>query len=287
MKAYRKPDGSIQLFRPDMNIARMKNTCERMCMPEVPGDLFMAGLKAVIEADKDWVPSGKNTSLYIRPFMFGDEVSFSVLPAKHYKFMIILSPTGSYYAANDAGLTTARIYVQDTYIRAARGGTGYAKVGGNYGGGMRASQDAIKYNCKDVLWLDAKEHKYVEEVGTSNAFFMIGDTVYTSSLTGSILPGVTRDSTLQLLKKWGYKVEERRILLSEVLEAAADGSLKEAWATGTACVISPIGQLKFRGEDYPINGGVVGELSQRLYDTLYGMQTGIREPEMDGWVVKM
>ena len=180
MKAYRKPDGSIQLFRPDMNIARMKNTCERMCMPEVPGDLFMAGLKAVIEADKDWVPHSKNTSLYIRPFMFGDEVSFSVLPAKHYKFMIILSPTGSYYAANDAGLTTARIYVQDTYIRAARGGTGYAKVGGNYGGGMRASQDAIKYNCKDVLWLDAAEHKYVEEIGTSNAFFVIGDEVITA-----------------------------------------------------------------------------------------------------------
>ena len=136
-----------------------------------------------------------------------------------------------------------------------------------------------------MLWLDAKEHKYVEEVGTSNAFFMIGDTVYTASLTGSILPGVTRDSTIQLLKKWGYKVEEKRILLSEVLDAAADGSLKEAWATGTACVISPIGQLRFRGDDYPINGGAVGALSQRLYDTLYGMQTGILEPEMDGWVV--
>ena len=159
MKAYRTPDGGIQIFRPDMNIKRMARTNERMCIPELPGDLFLAAVKAVIEADRDWVPSAPGTAMYIRPFIFGDEVSFSVLPAKHYKFMIILSPTGSYYAANDGGLSTTRIYVQDKYIRAAHGGTGYAKVGGNYGGGMRASQDAMKYNCKDVLWLDGAEHE--------------------------------------------------------------------------------------------------------------------------------
>jgi branched-chain amino acid aminotransferase len=152
---------------------------------------------------------------------------------------------------------------------------------------MIAATEAKKQGCEEVLWLDAKEHRYVEEVGTSNAFFMIGDTVITSSLTGSILPGVTRDSTLQLLKKWGIKTEERRLLLSEVLEAAENGTLKEAWATGTACVISPIGLLRYRGTDYPINGEKVGELSQKLYDTLYGMQTGIREPEMEGWVVTL
>ena len=180
MKAYKTPEGAIQIFRPEMNIARMARTCERMCIPELPGELFLAAVKAVIWEDRDWIPSSPGTALYIRPFIFGDEVSFSVLPAKHYRFMIILTPTGSYYAANDGGLSTTRIFVQDEYIRAARGGTGFAKVGGNYGGGMRASLDAMKYNCKDVLWLDAAEHKYVEEIGTSNAFFRINDEVITA-----------------------------------------------------------------------------------------------------------
>lgn len=283
MKAYRKPDGSIQLFRPDMNVARMKNTCERMCMPEVPGDLFLAALKAVIEVDKDWIPSAPGTSLYIRPFLFGDEVSFSVLPAKHYKFMIILSPTGSYYAANDGGLSTTRIYVQDKYIRAARGGTGYAKVGGNYGGGMRASQDAIKFQCKDVLWLDAAEHKYVEEIGTSNAFFMIGDEVITAPLdSGTILPGITRNSVIQLLRSWGVKVSERKLSIDEIEAAAADGTLKEIFASGTAAVISPIGWLNHNGVDMQVADGKVGPVAQKLYDNLYGMQTGTVEDTM-GW----
>ena len=283
MKAYRKPDGSIQLFRPDMNIARMKNTCERMCMPEIPGDLFLAAVKAVIEVDKDWIPSAPGTSLYIRPFLFGDEVSFSVLPAQHYKFMIILSPTGSYYAANDGGLSTTRIYVQDKYIRAAKGGTGYAKVGGNYGGGMRASQDAMKFNCKDVLWLDAAEHKYVEEIGTSNAFFMIGDEVITAPLdSGTILPGITRNSVIQLLKSWGVKVSERKLSIDEVEAAAADGTLKEIFASGTAAVISPIGWLNHNGVDMQVADGKVGPVAQKLYDNLYGMQTGTVEDTM-GW----
>ena len=195
MKAYKTPEGAIQIFRPEMNIARMARTCERMCIPELPGELFLAAVKAVIWEDRDWIPSSPGTALYIRPFIFGDEVSFSVLPAKHYRFMIILTPTGSYYAANDGGLATTRIFVQDEYIRAARGGTGFAKVGGNYGGGMRASLDAMKYNCKDVLWLDAAEHKYVEEIGTSNAFFRINDEVITAPLdSGTILPGITRNS---------------------------------------------------------------------------------------------
>jgi branched-chain amino acid aminotransferase len=197
--------------------------------------------------------------------------------------MIILSPTGSYYAANDKGLTTARIYVQDKYIRAAQGGTGYAKVGGNYGGGMRASQDAIKYNCKDVLWLDAKEHKYVEEIGTSNAFFVIGDEVITAALdSGTILPGITRNSVIQLLNKWGYKVVERKLSIDEVEAAAADGSLKEIFATGTAAVISPIGWLCHNGEDMQVADGNVGPIAQKLYDNLYGMQSGAVEDFM-GW----
>lgn len=180
MKAYRRPDGGIQIFRPDMNVKRMKNTNERMCIPDLPDDLLVAAVEQLIKVDADWMPKLEGTAMYIRPFIFGDEVSFSVLPAKHYKFMIILSPTGSYYAANDGGLSTTRIYVEDEYVRAVPGGTGFAKVGGNYGGGMRASKNAMKYNCKDVLWLDALEHKYVEEIGTSNAFFKIGDEVITA-----------------------------------------------------------------------------------------------------------
>ena len=287
MKAYRKPDGTIQLFRPDMNIARMKNTCERMCMPEIPGDLFLAAVKAVIEADKDWVPSAPGTAMYIRPFLFGDEVSFSVLPAKHYKFMIILSPTGSYYAANDGGLSTTRIYVQDEYIRAARGGTGFAKCGGNYGGGMRASLDAMKYNCKDVLWLDAAENKYVEEIGTSNAFFRIDDEVITAPLdSGTILPGITRNSVIQLLKRWGIKVSERKLSIDEIVEASKNGKLQEVFASGTAAVISPIGWLCVKGEDVPVGDTKVGPVAQKLYDNLYGMQTGTVEDYM-GWIYKL
>ena len=285
MKAYLTPEGKVNLFRPDMNAKRLRNSNKRLCIPEIEEDLFIAAVKAAVEADRDWVPDVQGTSLYIRPFIISPEVSMAVHPATKYWFIIIMSPVAAYYEGNDKELHGSKIWVEEEFIRAAVGGTGFAKCGGNYSCGMIASTEAQKQGCEEVLWLDAKEHKYVEEVGTSNAFFMIGDTVYTASLTGSILPGVTRDSTIQLLRKWGYKVEEKRILLTEVLDAAADGSLKEAWATGTACVISPIGQLRFRGVDYPINDGVVGALSQRLYDALYGMQTGIIEPEMDGWVV--
>ncbi len=286
MKAYKTPSGDIQLFRPDMNFERMNRTNERMCIPPMDEDIFMSAIKQLVEVDKDWVPSAPGTSLYIRPFIFGDEVSFSVLPAEHYLFVVILCPVGSYYAANDKGLTTTRIYVEDEYIRAAVGGTGFAKCGGNYAGGMRASQKAMGHHCKDVLWLDAAEHKYVEEIGTSNAFFMINDEVITAPLMGTILPGITRNSVIQLLKKWGIKVSERRLLIEDVISASKDGSLKEVFSSGTAAVISPIGCLYYKGEDNLVNEGKVGEVAQRLYDTLYGIQTGALEDDM-GWTVKL
>ena len=287
MKAYRNPEGRINLFRPDMNAARLNRSNRRLCIPEMDEDLFISAVKAVVRADEDWVPSVPGTSLYIRPFIISPEVSMAVHPASRYLFLIILSPVAAYYEGNENELHGSRIWVEEEYIRAAVGGTGFAKCGGNYSCGMIAATEAKKQGCEEVLWLDAKEHRYVEEVGTSNAFFMIGDTVVTSSLTGSILPGVTRDSTLQLLRKWGYKVEERRLELAEVLEAAKDGTLKEAWATGTAYVISPIGLLRYKGENYPINDEKVGEVSQHLYDVLYGMQTGKREDEMGNWVVTL
>ncbi len=210
-----------------------------------------------------------------------------MLPAKRYWFIIILCAVGAYYEGNESKLHGSRILVEEEYIRAAVGGTGFAKCAGNYACGMIASYKAHEFGCEEVLWLDAKERRYVEEVGTSNAFFMIGDKVVTPSLTGSILPGVTRDSTIQLLRKWGYEVEERRIELEELFEAIKDGTLKEAWATGTACVISPIGVLNYKGEDYVINNEEVGAVSQRLYDNLYGMQIGRLPDEMDGWIVRI
>ena len=287
MKAYRNPQGGINLFRPDMNAKRMQNSNKRLCIPPIDVDLFVAAVKAVVREDVDWVPSEPGTSLYIRPFIISPEPSMAVHPASRYLFIIILSPVAAYYEGNDKELHGSRIWVEEEFIRAAVGGTGFAKCGGNYSCGMIASEEAKRQGCEEVLWLDAKEHRYVEEVGTSNAFFKIDGTVYTSSLTGSILPGVTRDSTLNLLKKWGVPTEERRLEIKEVIDAIENGTLEEAWATGTACVISPIGLLKYLGVEYPINGEKVGELSQKLYDTLYGMQTGTVEDEMGGWVVTL
>jgi branched-chain amino acid aminotransferase len=283
MKAYRRPDGRIQLFRPDMNAKRMARTAERMVIPVLPEDILLSAVEELIKVDADWMPKADGSSLYIRPFIFGNEISFSALPAKHYTFIIIFAPCGAYYASNAGTLGTSRIYVQNTYIRAAKGGTGFAKVGGNYGGAMRASIEAKKYNCKDVLWLDAAEHKYVEEIGTSNAFFRIGDEVITAPLdTGTILPGVTRDSVIQLLKKWGVKITERRLSIDELLAAQKDGSLKEIFASGTAAVIAAIGCLNVKGVDYPVADGEAGEIATRLYNDLYGMQTGKVEDYM-GW----
>lgn len=287
LKAYRTADGKLNLFRPDMNAKRLNRTNERMCIPPMDEELFIEAVKAIVRVDADWTPTQPGTSLYIRPFIISPEVSFSVMPAKHYWFIIVLCPVGAYYAGNDKQLHGSHILVEEEYIRAAVGGTGFAKCGGNYACGMIAATKAKERGCEEVLWLDAKEHKYVEEVGTSNAFFKIGDKVITSSLTGSILPGVTRDSTIQLLRKWGYEVEERRLSLDELFEAIEAGELKEAWATGTACVISPIGVLNYKGMDYVINDEKVGEVSQKLYDTIYGMQTGVLPDEMGGWIVEL
>ena len=277
MKAYKTPDGHVQLFRPYMNAQRLNRTNERMCMPPMDEELFVSAVKATVLADIDWVPSKPGTSLYIRPFIISDEVSFSVLPAKHYRFMIILCPSGPYYAGNMGKLSTTRIFVEDEYIRAAPGGTGFAKVGGNYAGGMKASQKALAYSCKDVLWLDATEHKYVEEIGTSNAFFVIGDEVITAPLEGTILPGITRNSVITLLTEWGYTVHERKLSIDELFAAADNGTLKEVYATGTAAVISPIGTLCYQGRDYVVGNNEVGPIAQRLYDTIYGIQTGTAE----------
>lgn len=286
LKAYKTEDGRILLFRPDMNAKRTNRTNERMCIPELDEELMVDAIKAVVDVDRDWVPDKPGTSLYIRPFIIADEAFLGVRVAQHYLFMVILSPVGAYYGGKGGGLKATSIYVEQEYVRATPGGTGFAKVGGNYAGSLKAQKKAKEKGCDQVLWLDAIERKYVEEIGTSNAFFMIDDEIITAPLAGTILPGITRDSVIQLLKKWGYKVSERRLSIDELAQASKEGRLKESFATGTAAVISPVGRLVFQDLDMPIGSGDVGAISQKLYDTLYGMQTGKVEDDM-GWTVTL
>ncbi len=282
LKAYRTADGKIQLFRPDKNIERMNNTNRRMCIPEInPADALQA-IKAIVECEKDWVPRSVGTSLYIRPFIIATDPQLGVHPSKTYLFAIILSPVGSYYAG---GINPVKIFVETEYVRAVKGGTGFAKVGGNYAASLIGQAKAEKLGYAQVLWLDGIEHKYIDEVGAMNVFFVINGEVVTPALdTGSILPGVTRASCIELLKSWGYKVSERRLALAEVVEANKAGKLNEAFGTGTAAVISPIGELDNEAERIVLNGGKIGPIAQKLYDNLTGIQWGsIKGPE--GWIV--
>ncbi|MFR1757705.1 MAG: branched-chain amino acid aminotransferase, partial [Thomasclavelia spiroformis] len=271
LKAYRNPKGEITLFRPEMNARRMINSNKRICMAELPEDMFVEAVEAIVKYEQDWIPTAKDTSLYIRPFMFASEASVGVHPAKSYTFVIILSPVGSYYPE---GVNPVKIWVEDEYVRAVKGGTGFTKCGGNYAASIAAQVKAESHGYTQVLWLDGVHRKYVEEVGTMNVMFLIDDTVVTAPLEGSVLPGVTRDSIIHILKDWGYKVEERELSVDELMEAGRNGKLKEAFGTGTAAVISPVGQLYYKGEEIVINDFKTGELTQKLYDTLTGIQWG-------------
>ena len=280
LKAYRNPKGEITLFRPEMNARRMINSNKRICMAELPEDMFVEAVEAIVKYEQDWIPTAKDTSLYIRPFMFASEASVGVHPAKSYTFVIILSPVGSYYPE---GVNPVKIWVEDEYVRAVKGGTGFTKCGGNYAASSAAQVKAESHGYTQVLWLDGVHRKYVEEVGTMNVMFLIDDTVVTAPLEGSVLPGVTRDSIIHILKDWGYKVEERELSIDELMEAGRNGKLKEAFGTGTAAVISPVGQLYYKGEEIVINDFKTGELTQKLYDTLTGIQWGRLEDKY-GWV---
>ena len=271
LKAYRNPKGEITLFRPEMNARRMINSNKRICMAELPEDMFVEAVEAIVKYEQDWIPTAKDTSLYIRPFMFASEASVGVHPAKSYTFVIILSPVGSYYPE---GVNPVKIWVEDEYVRAVKGGTGFTKCGGNYAASIAAQVKAESHGYTQVLWLDGVHRKYVEEVGTMNVMFLIDDTVVTAPLEGSVLQGVTRDSIIKILKDWGYKVEERELSIDELMEAGRNGKLKEAFGTGTAAVISPVGQLYYKGEEIVINDFKTGELTQKLYDTLTGIQWG-------------
>ncbi len=283
LKAYAADDGSIQLFRPQKNIERMNRTNRRLCIPQVDPDFVLEALKALVSIDADWVPEGKDTSLYIRPFIIATDAHLGVKPATQYLFCIILSPVGAYYAE---GLNPVKIFVETDYVRAVKGGIGFAKAGGNYAASLAAQEKANELGYSQVLWLDGVHRKYVDEVGTMNVFFVIDGEVITPMLEGSILPGVTRDSVITLLRDFGYKVTERRVDVDELFEAHKAGKLDEVFGTGTAAVISPVGLLDRDGEKIVINNGEIGKISQMLYDTLTGIQWG-RIPDTRGWIVKV
>ena len=283
LKAYAADDGSIQLFRPQKNIERMNRTNRRLCIPQVDPDFVLEALKALVSIDADWVPEGKDTSLYIRPFIIATDAHLGVKPATQYLFCIILSPVGAYYAE---GLNPVKIFVETDYVRAVKGGIGFAKAGGNYAASLAAQEKANELGYSQVLWLDGVHRKYVDEVGTMNVFFVIDGEVITPMLEGSILPAVTRDSVITLLRDLGYKVTERRVDVDELFEAHKAGKLDEVFGTGTAAVISPVGLLDRDGEKIVINNGEIGKISQMLYDTLTGIQWG-RIPDTRGWIVKV
>ena len=283
MKAYRAVDGTIRLFRPEENVKRLNVSAERLCLPEIDLEGGLDIIKKMVEMEKDWVPHNDGTSLYIRPFVYGNDEFLGVHAVDHAVFAVICSPVGAYYKE---GLKPVKIMIESDDVRAVRGGTGYAKCGGNYAASLRAGERAEQKGFSQVLWLDGVERKYIEEVGAMNVMFKINGKIVTPALTGSILPGITRKSAIELLKDWGYEVEERLISVEELFEAAANGSLEEAWGTGTAAVISPIGQLTYQGKDYTLCGGQIGELSQKLYDNLTGIQWGKIE-DKKGWSVKV
>ncbi len=284
LKAYRRADGSVQLFRPDKNIERMNNTCDRLCVPRIDPDDALQAIKAIVKFDEEWVPHDEGTSLYIRPFIIATDEHLGVHPSKHYMFIIILSPVGSYYAE---GINPVKIYIEREYVRCVKGGTGYAKTGGNYAVSLIGQKKAEDLGYAQVLWLDGVHRKYIDEVGAMNVFFVIDGVCVTPALDeGNILPGVTRRSCVELLKAWGYPVEERKVSVDELHEAYKAGKLTEAFGTGTAAVISPIGELNDDGDKMIINDGKIGPVSQKLYDNLTGIQWG-RLDDPFGWTVRV
>lgn len=283
LKAYRCADGSVQLFRPDRNAARMQSTHRRMCIPEIPVDDFVQAVKTLVEVEKDWVPSEPETSLYLRPFVIATEPHLGVKPSDTYMFMIIASPVGAYY---EEGMNPVKIFVEDEYVRATPGGTGFIKCGGNYAASLASQVKAHDLGYSQVLWLDGVERKYVEEVGSMNIFFKIDGVFYTAPTSGTVLPGVTRMSCIELLKKWGYEVKEEHVAIVDIMKAAREGKLEEVFGTGTAAVISPVGELRYEDEIAKINDFKTGEITQKLYDTLTGIQWG-KIPDDMNWTVKV
>ncbi len=283
LKAYMGEDGKAYLFRPDMNAKRTNDTNDRLCIPQLPVEDFVEAVKAVVAVDKDWIPTEPGTSLYIRPFIIATDEFLGVAPSQTYKFIIILSPSGAYYKN---GLAPVGIWIEDEYVRAVRGGMGFAKTGGNYAVSLKAQVKAHDDGYSQVLWLDGVERKYIEEVGAMNIFFKIGGKIVTPALSGSILPGITRNSVIELCKSWGMDVEERKISVDELVDAIHSGALEEVFGTGTAAVISPVGKLRYKDEVFTIGDNKIGETSQKIYDAITGIQLGKLDDPF-GWRVNV
>jgi branched-chain amino acid aminotransferase len=279
LKAYKAEDGRMLLFRPEDNFKRMNASARRLCMPEFDADFVLSALKELIRLEADWIPTTRGTSLYIRPTMVALDPFIGVKAASEYLFYIILSPVGAYYPE---GFKPVKIYVEDYYVRAVRGGLGEAKTMANYAASLLAGEEAHKKGFTQVLWLDAKDRKYIQEVGSMNIFFKIDDVLITPPLDGAILPGITRASVIQMAKDMGIRVAERDISIDEVIEAQREGRLDEAFGTGTAAVISPVGWIYFKDQEYEINGGAMGALAEKLYDGLTAIQYG-DESDGFGW----
>lgn len=283
LKAYRWARGEICLFRPRKNYERLNRSAARLCMPEINVEHALDATRELVRLEKDWVPSDPGTSLYIRPNIIATEVALGVHVSKKYIFYIIAGPVGAYYPQ---GFSPTDIFVSEKYTRAAQGGLGEAKTLANYAASLLAQKEAHDLGYTQVLWLDAIERRYIEEVGTSNIFFYIGDELITPSLNGTILAGITRDSVIHIAQDWGVKVCECRVSLDQVIDARQNSTLKEVFATGTAAVISPVGRLAYRGKNYEINDGKIGPLARKLYDHITGIQYGkIKDPY--GWIEKV
>lgn len=283
LKAYRRADGKVQLFRPIENVRRMNNSAERLGLPQIEEEDMLQAITELVKVEQDWVPSKEGESLYIRPFLFGNDEHLGVHSIENATFMIITSPSGSYYPE---GINPVKIMIEEDDVRAVRGGTGYAKCGGNYAAATRAGEKAEKKGYTQVLWLDGVERKYIEEVGAMNVMFKINGEIVTPKLTGSILPGITRKSCVEVLRDKGYAVNERLLSVDELIEALEKGTLEEAWGCGTAAVVSPIGQLYYNDKTYTINDNKIGPVTQELYDLLTGIQWGKTE-DTKKWTVEI
>ena len=283
LKAFKTGEGKVMLFRPERNIQRLNRSNARLGVPDLDEELALEALKTLIAVDQDWIPTEPGTSLYIRPFVIATQPALGVDASTHYQFIIIMSPVGNYYAE---GVNPVKIFVESEYVRAVKGGIGEAKTAGNYAASLKAQEIAKEKGYSQVLWLDGVHRKYIEEVGSMNVFFKINGTVHTPALNGSILDGITRSSIIQLLRHWGIPVEESTMSIEDLYNDAKSGALEEAFGTGTAAVISPIGELNWRDEQLVIADGKTGEISGKLYDTLTGIQRGTT-PDPFGWMVEV
>ena len=287
LKAYRHADGSVSTFRADRNAQRFRNSARRLAMPELPDEYFLGSLDALLTHDNAWVPSGDDRSLYLRPFMFSTEIGLGVRPANEYLYLLIASPAGAYFPK---GVKPVSVWLSEEYVRAAPGGTGEAKCAGNYAASLIAQAEAIEHGCDQVVWLDAAEHRWVEEMGGMNLFFIYGTgssaRLVTPQLTGALLPGITRESILQLAADLGYQVEEGRVNIDDWRKGSESGELTEVFACGTAAVITPVGQVKSRSSGWQVGNGEPGEITIRLRSQLLDIQTGA-VADRYGWLHKI